>query len=485
MLVNRLLSHAQVFGEKPAIISGDSICTYKTLADLVKKASRQLTITGVGKEDRVLLAAERTPEFAAAYLGCHAIGAIAVPLDPTSTPAHLEHIALSTTAKLALGLNVTNAPVASSYRSFLGSGSGETVDLTCSNVASSAIADLLFTTGTTGKPKGVMLTHGAILASARFISDFLLQTEDDIEVTPLPLAHSFGLGRLRCSIFKGSTIVLVDGFADPTAVIRAIRNTGATALSSVPAGLAVLFQMTGDAIGEFCEALRYIEIGSSAMDRTNKLRLMRVLPNTRICMHYGLTEASRSAYIEFHESCDKLESVGKPSPGVEIEVVDSNDLPLPTGGVGRVAVRSPAQMAGYWAGPESLSGNRGLSRVLTGDLGHFDEDGYLYLSGRESDVINIGGRKVSPDEIEGFLRAHPAIQDCVCVAMKDPVGVLGHVVKAFYVVDAEMPEPTPKDLAKFLRGKIEPFKMPRVFVRVDELPKTDSGKVRRQELAEV
>jgi long-chain acyl-CoA synthetase len=346
-------------------------------------------------------------------------------------------------------------------------------------------ADIVFTTGTTGDPKGVVLSHKNILCAANNINTFIGNTSEDREVVPLPLSHSFGLGRLRCNLLKGGTIILEDGITFPAKIFKAIEKWEATGFSSVPAGLAMLLRMTNDRIGRYAEQMRYLEIGSSPMPIEDKRRLMKLLPNTRICMHYGLTEASRSSFIEFHESSGYLDSVGRATPNVEIKIVDENNVELPPRHSGRIMVRGGMVLTEYWGDPEATKEAFKCGWLYTGDYGYLDQEGYLYLESREKELINVGGRKVSPIEIEKLLVKHPCIQACGCVGILDPRGITGEAVKAFLVSDDSNGSlPDESDLVDFLFGKLEPYKMPVEYEWIDSLPMTASGKIQRISLKE-
>lgn len=482
MIVDHLFAHERRAPGKAAIIRGDLTLSYAELAKRVRTSAGVLASLGVGHGDRVVLAAQSEPEFVSSYLAVHLVGGIAVPVSPHGRSSALARICDLASPVLLVGCR-TEGWVSVNYDQVLAGVAAAAEQDHWERPGQEDSADLLFTTGTTADPKGVLLSHRAIETAAEYISAFLGQRGDDVEVLPLPLYHSFGLGRLRCCIYQGSSLVLVDGptlFADAMRALRRFRGTG---FSSVPSGFAVIFETLGDALGEFAGQLRYIEIGSSPMNHDHKLRLMALLPTTRICMHYGLTEASRSAFIEFHESRSRLDSVGRPSPGVEIAAVDHSGSIQPTGTEGQIAIRSNAVMTGYWNAEEATRRAYLDGWLLTGDRGHLDDEGYLYLTGRESDLINIGGRKVAPGEIENILREHPAIADCACIGIPDPAGISGSVIKAFLVARApDDPQPANMVLAKHLRGRIEPYKMPRVFEWIDAIPRSESGKLLRKDL---
>lgn len=484
MLIGRLLAHAEADPQRRALVVEDQQVTYGQLLQRVAQAAQILRSRGVEAGDRVVLAASATPSFVYGYLACHYLGAIAAPVDPKIAPQRLGYIAEKARPK---AIYLARPP----RRSTLNwhpveelSEDGRISELEPVTATAAQAADLLFTSGTTGEPKGVVLSHGAILAAAEYINAFLGNTADDREVLPLPLSHSFGLGRLRCNLLAGGTLIIVDGFGSPGRLLGALADWDATGFACVPAGFAVLFKTSGRKLGEFSKTLRYIEIGSAAMPLEHKRLLMTLLPDTRICMHYGLTEASRSAFIEFHEAGDRLESIGKPSLGVELRIVDKKGCDSAPGKAGRIIIKSSALMTGYWEDPAATREAFLGEYLITGDIGHRDEKGYLFLDAREKELINVGGREVSPGEIEALLDTHPAVAASACIGIPDLQELTGMAVKAFLVARPGVDLPSSAQLAKHLRGKIELYKMPRSFEWIEELPRTASGKLQRTRLAE-
>jgi long-chain acyl-CoA synthetase len=203
-------------------------------------------------------------------------------------------------------------------------------------------------------------------------------------------------------------------------------------------------------------------------------------------MHYGLTEASRSAYISFHDDKDKLDSIGRPSPGVDMRIAGQSGETAEAGTAGQIEVRGGHLMTGYWQDPALTAETMHDGWLRTGDIGRTDSDGRFYLEARADDVINVGGRKVLPQEIEEVLASHPAIAECACVGIPDPQGLSGEIISAWLVprrADAERPGFA--ELAKLLRQTLEPFKAPREFHWIDRIPRSSAGKVLRRQLREL
>lgn len=484
-LVGILHERARRDPERIAFVSESTALSWAELSRRVRTASSRLADLGVRAGDRVILAASSSPAFVCGYFATHHLGAIAVPVDPKIPAPRLADIAERTSPRAvfltrALDIGRATLDVEELFPSTVADAdAGDVVPRSASDTA-----DILFTSGTTGRPKGVVLSHRAVHAAARNINAFVGNDEGDREVVPLPLSHSFGLGRMRCQVLAGGTLVLVDGFTAAGKLFAALEEWRATGLSFVPAGLAVLLQTTHDRLGDFAESLRWVEVGSAAMPREHKERLMRLLPRTRLCMHYGLTEASRSAFTEFHEWRARLDSIGCATPGVEIRVVDENGAEQPDGQRGRIVVRGETLMSGYWDDAELSTAAFQDGWLVSGDLGRRDADGALYLEGREKDMINVGGREVSPVEIERILEELPQVAECACAGIPDPQGISGFAVKAFLVAKRDATPLAPKELAKHLRGRIEPYKMPAAFEWIDAIPRTHNGKVQRSRLAE-
>jgi long-chain acyl-CoA synthetase len=481
-LIGHLVRHVQARPASLAVAFGTRGFTYGELWECILRAADVLREQGVGPGDRVVLAAPREPEFLYAYFACHFLRAIAVPYDPDIVPSRLQRIVGLLGPRLVLTSRGTQeAPNCRSLAlaALTHAAARPPVDAFV-EPSPDDTADILLTSGTTGTAKGVMLTHRNILAAARNINQFIGNTAEDREAVALPLNHSFGLARVRCQILAGGAVILTPGFQFPKQMFEALRSWRATGFSFVPAAWTLLLRLTGERVAEFSPQLRYIEIGSAAMPRTEKERLMRLLPHTRICMHYGLTEASRSAFIEFHESQDRLDSVGRPTPNVEILIVDEQGRELGPRQIGKIGIRGEHVMEGYW---EADAGARMQGRLLyAGDLGYRDEDGYLYLCGREDDLINVGGRKVHPAEIEEALLRHHQVGDAVCVGIPDPL--TGEAVCAVLVAKRGQTErPTAEALGDFLRARLEQYKIPIAFEWVAAIPRNASGKVERKAVA--
>lgn len=337
------------------------------------------------------------------------------------------------------------------------------------------IADIMFTTGTTGLPKGVALSYRNEEAAAAGINEFIGNTKDDIEILALPISHSFGLGRLRCVLSKGGTLVLLGSFASMKKFFKALEDNKATGFGMVPSSWAYIRKMSGDKLGKFSDQLKYIEIGSAFMPVSEKKRLIDLLPKTRICMHYGLTEASRSTFQCFCNDEERLATIGKATPGAEIAVFDEKGNRLDIGQDGEICVKGEHVCSGYWGqNKEEFRKDFYGNYFRTGDYGHQNSNGEFSLVSRLKEIINVGGKKVSPLEVEEAINNIPGVLESACIGVPDPV--LGEVVKAYVVSDIELDA---KTLQSQLTNSLENYKVPAIVERISQLPKTASGKIQR------
>ena len=399
-----------------------------------------------------------------------------MPIDPDTNQTRFEYIEKSTTPVCVMGLlhNVKKETIP-----FTDVVNG-TSKATYIAPEQSQVADILFTTGTTGAPKGVALSYNNLSAAARNINAFIGNTSSDVELLALPVSHSFGLGRLRCSLSKGATVVMLGTFANVKKFFKEMARCQVTMFAMVPASWGFIKKMSGKYIGKFADQLKFIEIGSSFMPVEDKELLMSLLPKTRICMHYGSTEASRSAFMEFHTYKDNLLSIGKASPNVEIKIFTSQGTPAALGEEGEVCVKGEHVTCSYWnETPERFASDFYDGYFRTGDCGTMDAEGNIYLKSRIKEMINVGGKKVSPMEVEDILNTIPGIKESACIGIADPGIVLGEVVKAFIVADDNLSD---EEIMQQLRPQLEVYKLPVEIERINAIPKTGSGKIQRLSL---
>ena len=463
-ILENVKHYASTQPDKTALVWQEEAVTYSQLWMRVNAAAAALQAKGLRAHDRLGIVAKKGLDFVYTYLGAHAIGAVNVVLDPEVSEKRLEYIRSLTLPKLVV--DALDAVDGAKPDSVEGLSQNDT-------------ADIVFTTGTTGAAKGVLLSHFNIFSSADNINGFIGNGHDEVEVLGLPLCHSFGLGRLRCTLLKGATLVVLPSFANIKAFFAAIERYHATGFGMVPAVWAYIRKFSGTRIAKYAFQIKYIEIGSAAMPIESKKELCELFPTTRICHHYGLTEASRAAFMEYHVCIDDLRTIGREvSDKVEIKIFDENGHEVPRGESGEICIKGNMVMKGYFKPEETAVAYFG-DYFRTGDEGYRAENGNLYLVSRKKEIINVGGKKVSPVEVEEAIIAL-GVEDCAVVGIPDPDGVLGEVPKV-YILNGGSPLSF-DEIKAAIAGKLESYKIPVVWEWIDAIPKTASGKKQRLQL---
>ena len=473
-----IAGHVAATPDKIALVAGDQRVSYSQLEERIASAASFLLSLGLEPGDRIMLLPYKEVEFIYLYFAAHLVGVINVVVDPAAPRERLDYIAGIVKPRVLFSSHIDlDGQRCISFGSIqLDEGlSSDRLPL----VKSTEVADVMFTTGTTGAPKGVCLSHDNIAGSASNTNGFIGTHADDVEALALPLSHSFGLGRMRCVLSVGATLVLVSNFANLKSFFNILESERVTGFGMVPAVWQYIKRLSGRRISKFSSQLRYVEIGSASLPVEDKRLLMELFPTTRLCMHYGLTEASRALFTEFHSSANHLDSVGRPASSlVEVCVLDDEGNLLPDGSDGEICVRGNMVCRSYFL-PQDNEGAFHGDWFRTGDWGHRDDDGNFYLTGRKKELINVGGEKVSPVAIEEAILSL-GIADCACVAVPDPNGVLGEVPKAFMVKGKSPLEFD--DIKNRLTQLLPPHEIPAQWEWVEQIPRTSSGKIQRLKL---
>lgn len=426
--------------EKPAIIAGEEIVSYSQLCLNIKKAAALIHSKGFKPGDTIRLSAVKEPHFIYMDFGAQLLGVIDEMIDPES-------------GAKTFGYLPEEIEKMTPY-------DGELEALKETDVI-----ELLHTTGTTSKPKSVCLSHYNIFWAAKYTSDFVQNDEDDVEVIVMPICHAFGLRRVHLTLMNGATAILLPNFANVQLLFKTIEKYKVTTFGMAPAAWAYVKKISGTRISKFANQLRHIEFGTAAMPMAAKKELVDLLPNTRICHNYGLTESNRSCMIEYHDT-EHLDSIGRPiADNVFIKSID-----------GEICVHGNQTMVGY-LDPEDNKDAFVDGFFRTGDCGYISDDGYIYLTGRAKEMINVGGEKVSPVEVEERI-CQLGVGDCVCVG--HPHEMLGETVKAFILKGST--ELTFEKIDELMKEQLPLFKCPSLYEWIDKIPVNSLGKKQRREL---
>jgi long-chain acyl-CoA synthetase len=473
-----------------AIRLDDLTISYRQLSDAARRVASLLASAGVSRGDRVGLMMPNIPAFPVAFYGALTAGAVVVPMNP-----------LLKGREVAYYLSDSGARLLFAWREFAGEAAKgaadvgaeviqvDDVDLSSalaghSPAAGSADADdtddavILYTSGTTGQPKGAQLTHGSLARNARLTAETLLQNHrDDVMMGCLPLFHVFGLTcGLNATVVAGGTLTLLPRF-DAGKALDIIARDRVTIFEGVPTMYAgMLHHPAADSADT--TSLRVCVSGGAAMP----VEILRGFEEKFGCMileGYGLSETSPVASFNHPRRPRKAGSIGTPVEGVEMRLVSDAGDAVPAGEVGEIAIRGHNLMKGYWGKPEATAEAIPDGWFRTGDLARVDEDGYYYIVDRKKEMIIRGGYNVYPREVEEALHEHPAVAEVAVVGM--PHAELGEEVGAAVALKPGA-DATPAELQQFVRERVAAYKYPRRVWLVASLPKGPTGKILRREV---
>jgi long-chain acyl-CoA synthetase len=341
------------------------------------------------------------------------------------------------------------------------------------------IAQIIYTSGTTGKPKGVTLSHKNLNANTVSIVKYLELKPEDRVMAILPFYYSYGNSLLLTHMCCGGSVVIDNRFAYPNVILEIMAQERVTGFSGVPSTFAILMHKSNIRNYRF-DHLRYITQAGGPMTPALTQRIMEAMPHLRIFVMYGQTEASaRLSFLEPERLLEKIGSIGRAIPGVELTVRDENGKPCKPGDVGEIIAQGDNIMVGYWNNPEATEKVLKDDGLHTGDLATVDEDGYIFVVSRSSDMIKSGAHRISPKEIEEIIAEFSGIIESAVIGVPDEI--LGEALVAYIVPKEKIDQ---KELRKHLRLNLAPFKIPGEIIEIEALPKTTSGKIKKFELVE-
>jgi long-chain acyl-CoA synthetase len=501
MLVNLASTIETPSADAVAVVSRGQQTTYGELREQVAALRGGLAGLGVGRGDRVAIICANNWYFVVSYLATLGLGAVATPLNPLSPTPEIERELAAVGAKIVIAGPSARRSVAGIDRQRLShlahlvvcggdAGGGEiSLDelltaepLPIVEVEPDDLAVLIFTSGTAGRPKAAMLSHGNITANIDQILELELDMRhgDDVGLGVLPLFHIYGLTVvLGLTFATGSSVVLVERF-DPQSTITTISEHHISVVPGVPAMWMALANLPGIPPGAFAG----VRVATSGADRLPAEIAQRIHERYGLVVHegYGLTEASPVVTSSLGEE-PHIGSVGMPLPGLEVRLVDTDGSDALVGDTGEVWVKGPNVFKGYWEDEAATAAILdAVGWLHTGDMAVADDNGYLSLVDRAKDLIIVSGFNVFPAEVEDVLITHPAVEGCAVVGVPHPYS--GEAVKAFVVVNdsASVEE---DEIIAWCADRLARYKCPDKVMFVDQLPVGLSGKVLRRELAAI
>ena len=456
--------------------------TYREAWQQVVGCAEALEEAGATPEDYIAIECNQGVEFVIAMLAIQLMGAIPVPVEKNASPSRRLDIAKKVKPALFVGPRESpefNPATFASYSQVCGVVGSDSWSK--GFPLSDSCSEILFSTGTTGIPKGVVLTHLNDVAMAQNIIDGLQMKPDTVEILPVPLNHSFGLRRTNANLYNGSTVLISDGVLALKRVFDLMDKYHANAMSLVPNMIKIIIKLSNDRLASYSDILDYIQFSSAPLAEQDKAKVMEMLPRTRLYNFYGSTEAGATCVYDFNAMADKAHCIGKPTGNARFIVVDENRVPIESSidNMGIIASGGDVVMRGYFNEPELTRETIQDGFVFTKDLGYIDDEGFVYILGRVDDVINFGGIKVAPEEIEHEVEANPIVRDCACVAVKDEIS---GQIPVLCISLEEGAEYDMKEFRKFLTSVLGVNERPQRVVVVDEIPRAYNGKVKRKEL---
>ena len=483
--------------DRPAIRLDDLVLTYAQLREAAGRMSTLLAAHGVQPGDRVGIMLPNVPAFPISFYGALAAGAVVVPMNPLLKSREVAYYLGDSGARVVLAWHAAAGEAAKGAADAGAQAIAvETADLAgLIGDYESAWSDagrqgdddavILYTSGTTGQPKGAELTHAGLVRNAQLTAQTLLKnSSDDVMMGCLPLFHVFGLTcGLNATMAAAGTLTLLPRF-DPAKALEIIQRDAVTIFEGVPTMYAAMLHLP-DADPAMAATLRVCISGGASLP----VEILRGFEEKFGCMileGYGLSETSPVASFNLPDIERKPGSIGVPVEGVQMRLVDDTGRTVPDGEIGEIAIRGHNVMKGYWNKPEATAevmmrgeGEVGGGWFRTGDMARVDSDGYYFIVDRKKDLIIRGGYNVYPREIEEVLHEHPAVAEVAVIGL--PHAELGEEVGAAVALKPGATA-TPEELRAFVRDRVAAYKYPRRVWLVDALPKGPTGKILRREV---
>ena len=443
-LVDYLEQNALRYPDKTAVICGGESCSYARLWQLVQQHAATLPANQV-----IAFRTSQTLDFLVTYLAIHLAGSVAAPLEKGMPEALFREVSYHLAAKNS---QFSARPTAACYQR---------------DARTLNFADVLYTTGTTGRSKGVLISHKAMIADAENLIAGQGFTHDLVFVAHGPLNHIGTLSKTWPVIILGATLHILDGLKDAGAFFDAFRPEGRYATFFVPANIRYLLAFDAKRFASLADRLDFVESGGAPLSHADMLQLCELLPRTRLYNTSASTETGIIATYNYNDGRCLAGCLGRPMPHSRVMITDE----------GKIACQGDTLMSGYLGDEALTAGILHDDTVYMSDYGRIDDEGMLHILGRENDVINVGGYKVAPTEVEDVAMEYPGVTDCICISAEHPV--MGMALKLLVVMKSDVPF-SKRSLARHLAARLEPYKVPILYEQVASVARTYNGKLDRK-----
>ena len=489
--------NSRMYLDKTVFIDKDRRLTYKEFNEEINKVANALLEHGIENGDRIALLSLNSIEYMEILYAAGKIGAAIIPLNTRFSPSEIKYVIEDSTPKILFvgieHLDIINKVIGelksidtyiifdnsprdtkyTEYKEFISNNVSEPSEV----VYDDNTLIIMYSSGTTGKPKGCMLTHENIFeANVAFKYEWKFSQEDNM-IAVMPLFHIAALGLVFGMIQAGGTVTILSRF-NPEELSKVIEEESATILGLLPTAARFWFSHPSFQKHKYNTLRMFITYGSDVI-----LKAKDLFPHAEVTEYYGCTECTGMISLNNHTEANykKVKSCGRNAINVNVKIVDEQGNPVPAGVVGEIIARGPTIMKEYW------NMKRETEEILrggwfhTGDLGYMDEEGYIYIVDRLKDMIRSGGENIYSKEVESVILLHPAVKEVAVIGIPDPVW--GESVKA-YIVPKEGMKATGEEIIKHVKEHLASYKKPKYIEFIDSLPKTSSGRVMKYVLRE-
>lgn len=478
-ILHYIQKYAQTQPDTMAVCELRKSVTYKEYWSSIRKTAGVLMGMGIRKGDHVMLRCTQNIDYLTVFSALQYMQALVIPVEKSTSVERVLEIGGRVDSECLISDKEADGISSIKIKDIIARAKdADEADLELPGENDRSM--LLFTTGTTGSSKGVVMLHRGDVGIAGNVIEGTSMKKGNVEIIPMPLNHSFGIRRYQSDMVNGGTVCLMDGMVFIGTLWKLVEKYGATSMAISPASLGMIFHLSDERIADYADQLDYIQIGSAPLAEADKEKLLRLLPDTRLYNFYGSSEAGCACILEFSGNGNKTGCIGRPTVNSIVRFTDDAGNVVENGSPEAPALLSwggSIVMEGYYNDPDLTAETLVGGYVRTKDLAYLDEDGDCILVGRADDVINYGGSKISPAEIENLALGYEYIDDVAFTSISDPI--TGELPVILVIQKDGYDE---AEYERFLTDRLESYKLPRKYIYVDNIPKTFKGSVLRKEV---
>lgn len=478
-ILHYIQKYAQTQPDTMAVCELRKSVTYKEYWSSIRKTAGVLMGMGIRKGDHVMLRCTQNIDYLTVFSALQYMQALVIPVEKSTSVERVLEIGGRVDSECLISDKEADGISSIKIKDIIARAKdADEADLELPGENDRSM--LLFTTGTTGSSKGVVMLHRGDVGIAGNVIEGTSMKKGNVEIIPMPLNHSFGIRRYQSDMVNGGTVCLMDGMVFIGTLWKLVEKYGATSMAISPASLGMIFHLSDERIADYADQLDYIQIGSAPLAEADKEKLLRLLLDTRLYNFYGSSEAGCACILEFSGNGNKTGCIGRPTVNSIVRFTDDAGNVVENGSPEAPALLSwggSIVMEGYYNDPDLTAETLVGGYVRTKDLAYLDEDGDCILVGRADDVINYGGSKISPAEIENLALGYEYIDDVAFTSISDPI--TGELPVILVIQKDGYDE---AEFERFLTDRLESYKLPRKYIYVDNIPKTFKGSVLRKEV---